>query len=76
MVQGSKGDLHFDLMVEILEHCIVKILVVVNCDVSRDVKCQMIFCQKNFLLVAKLMFVTGFASTHFVKYSTTTIAKV
>jgi hypothetical protein len=36
----------------------------------------MIFCQKNFLIDGELMFVIGFASTHLVKYSTATIAKV
>jgi hypothetical protein len=34
------------------------------------------FFQKNFLMVAELTFVTGLASTYFVKYSTTTIAKM
>jgi hypothetical protein len=36
----------------------------------------MIFCQKNFLMVVELTLVTGFTSTHFVKYSTGTMAKV
>jgi hypothetical protein len=36
----------------------------------------MMFYQKNFLMVAELTFVTGFTSTHFVKYSMTIIAKL
>jgi hypothetical protein len=36
MIYRCEDDLHFDLVTEILEHCIIKILVVVDCDVSRD----------------------------------------
>jgi hypothetical protein len=36
----------------------------------------MIFCQNNFWIDAELTFVRGFASTHFVKYSTATMVKV
>jgi hypothetical protein len=34
------------------------------------------FCHKNFLIEVELTLVSGFASIHFVKYSTTTTAKV
>jgi hypothetical protein len=33
------------------------------------------FCQKNFLIEAELIFVSGFACIHFVKYSTATTMK-
>jgi hypothetical protein len=36
MVYGYKGDLHSNLMAKVLEHCIVKIVGVTDCDVSRD----------------------------------------
>jgi hypothetical protein len=32
--------------------------------------------QMNFLIVAEVMLVKGFASTHFMKYSTATMVKV
>jgi hypothetical protein len=31
---------------------------------------QIMFCEKNVLIVAELTFVSGFASIHLVKYST------
>jgi hypothetical protein len=37
---------------------------------------QMIFCQKNFLIVAEVMVARGLASIHFVKYSTATTANL
>jgi hypothetical protein len=37
---------------------------------------KIMFCQKNFLIVAELTFVSGFASIHFVKYSTAITVKV
>jgi hypothetical protein len=37
---------------------------------------QIMFFQKNLLIVAELMFVTGFASTHFMKYSSATMAEM
>jgi hypothetical protein len=37
---------------------------------------QIMFCQKNFLIVAELTFVSGFTSIHFVKYSTMITVKV
>jgi hypothetical protein len=37
---------------------------------------QIMFCQKNFCIVAKDMLVIGFALTHLVKYYTTTMVKV
>jgi hypothetical protein len=36
----------------------------------------MMFCQKNFLIEAELTLVSGFASIHFVKYSTATTTNV
>jgi hypothetical protein len=39
-------------------------------------KWQMMFYQKNFFIVVELIFVTGFSSIHFVKYSTAMMAKV
>jgi hypothetical protein len=38
VVYGYEGDLHSDLVAEILEHCIVKILGVVHCNVLWDVE--------------------------------------
>ena len=35
---------------------------------------QMMFCQKNFLIVSDVMLMSGLASIHFVKYSTATAA--
>jgi hypothetical protein len=37
---------------------------------------QIMFCQKNFLIVEELTFVSGFASIHFAKYSTMITVKV
>jgi hypothetical protein len=37
---------------------------------------QIMFYHKNFLFVAELTFVSGFASTHFMKYSTVITVKV
>jgi hypothetical protein len=37
---------------------------------------RLMFCQKCFLIVVEVMLVTGFTSTHFMKYSTATMAKV
>jgi hypothetical protein len=37
---------------------------------------QMMFCQNNFLIVAELTLVRGFALIHFMKYSTATMVKV
>jgi hypothetical protein len=37
---------------------------------------QIMFCQKNFLILAELTFVSGFAPIRFMKYLTATNAKV
>jgi hypothetical protein len=76
MVYRCEGDLHSDLMVENLEHRIIEILGVINCDLSRDAIVANDILLEEFFMVVELMFVMGFASTHFMKYSTATIAMV
>jgi hypothetical protein len=36
VVYGCEGGLHFDLLVEIFGHCVVKVFCVVNYDLSRN----------------------------------------
>jgi hypothetical protein len=76
VVNGCEGNLRSDLMAKILEHVVIKQLGVVDCDVSHDAIAIDDILLENFLMVGELMFVTGFASIHFVKYSTATMAKV
>jgi hypothetical protein len=72
MIYRREGDFGANLIGEILEHVIIKLLG----DVSGDAIMADDVLPKKFLMVAELIFVTGFTSTHFVKYSTTTMAKV
>jgi hypothetical protein len=39
-------------------------------------KRQLMFCPKNFYIIAEVMLNNGFTSTHLEKYSTTTTASV
>jgi hypothetical protein len=64
------------LLVEVLEHVIIELLAVVNGDFSQNTVVADDILQKKFLIVVELMFVTGFALIHFVKYSTAIIVKV
>jgi hypothetical protein len=61
---------------EIHEHVTVNILGVVNCDLLWDSITTDNVLPKFFLMVAEVMLVTGFASTHFMKYSNATMAKL
>jgi hypothetical protein len=62
---------------EVLEHVIIEFLGVVNSDFSWDtIAADDALPEKKFLIVAELMFVTGFTSIDFVKYSTATIVMV
>jgi hypothetical protein len=72
LIYRCKGRLHSDFLMKVLEHCIVKVFCIIDCNVARDT----ITGQKFFLIVAEHTFVTGFASTHFVKYSMTITMKV
>jgi hypothetical protein len=49
MVYRCKGNLHSDLMAEILEHVIVEFLGVVDCDVSWDAIATGDILLENFL---------------------------
>jgi hypothetical protein len=49
MVDESEGDLHSDLMTEILEHAIVELLCIVNGDFSWDTEAVDDVLQENFL---------------------------
>jgi hypothetical protein len=63
-------------MAESLAHGTIKILGNVNRDLLLNSIVTDDALQKNFWIVAEVMLVTGFASTHLVKYSTMTIVKV
>jgi hypothetical protein len=76
VIYRCESNLRSNLLIEILEHYTVKILGIVNCDVSRDVIATNDIFPKEFLMVAELTFLTGFASTHFVKNSSATTTKV
>jgi hypothetical protein len=76
MIYRCECDLHSNFMVEALEHVAANVLGVVDHDVLRNVVMIDNVLQMNFLIVAEVMLVKGFASTHFMKYSTATMAKV
>jgi hypothetical protein len=76
MVYRCEGNLHADLVIEILEHVIVKILGVVDYDLLWDSVMTNDVLQYFFLMVTEVMLVTDFTSTQFVKYSTTIMVKV
>jgi hypothetical protein len=76
VIYRCEGDIHLDLMREILEYGTIKILGIVESDLLRNSTTTDDVLPENFWMVAEVMFVTGFASTHLVKYSTATMAKV
>jgi hypothetical protein len=76
MVYGCKGDLHSNLVIEILEHYTIKILVIVDCDVPMNAIAIDDILPEEFFDGCGSYVCETFASTHFVKYSTATIAKV
>jgi hypothetical protein len=53
------------------ERVIVELFPIVDAlmfvDALRTLNLQIMFCQKNFWIIDALMFMSGFASTHFVK---------
>jgi hypothetical protein len=63
-------------MTEILEHDTIKILGIVNGDLLRNSITTDDVLPEKFCMVAEVIFVTGFASTHLVKYSTATMVNV
>jgi hypothetical protein len=76
MIYGCEGNLRSDLVEEILEHIIVKILGIVDCYASRDTVAADDVFPEDSLVVEELTFVMSFALIHFVKYSTAIIVKV
>jgi hypothetical protein len=76
VIYRCEGDIHLDLMREILEYGTIKILGIVDSDLLRNSTTTDDVLPENFWMVAEVMFVTGFASTHLVKYSTPTMVKV
>jgi hypothetical protein len=76
MIYGCEGNLRSDLVEEILEHIIVKILGIVDCYASWDTVAADDVFPEDSLVVEELMFVMSFSSIHFVKYSTAIIVKV
>jgi hypothetical protein len=76
VIYRCEGDIHLDLMREILEYGTIEILGIVESDLLRNSTTTDDVLPENFWMVAEVMFVTGFASTHLVKYSTATMAKV
>jgi hypothetical protein len=64
------------MMTKILEHVDMKILGVFNCGLLGESIPTDNVLPKKILIVAEVMLVTGFASTHFVKYSIATMVKV
>jgi hypothetical protein len=76
VVYRRDGDLRPDLVAEILEHATIKILGIVDCDLLWNFVVTDDILPEEFWTVEEVMLVMGFASTHLVKYSTATIAKV
>jgi hypothetical protein len=76
VVYRHDGDLRPDLVAEILEHATIKILGIVDCDLLWNSVVTDDILPEEFWTVEEVMLVMGFASTHLVKYSTATIAKV
>jgi hypothetical protein len=76
VIYRCAGDLHLDLMTEILEHGTIKILGVVDGDLLRNSTTTDDALPEKFLDGGRGYVVTSFASTHLVKYSTATMAKV
>jgi hypothetical protein len=76
MIYRYVGRLHSDLLMEVVEHCVVNVYCIVNCNVAWDSVSTDDILPEIFLMVAELMFVIGFVSIHFVKYSTATMANV
>jgi hypothetical protein len=75
VVYRREGDLHPDLVVEILEHATIEILGIVDYDLLWNSIAIDDILPDDFLMVAEVTLVTGFASTHLVKHSTATIVK-
>jgi hypothetical protein len=76
MLYICEGNLRTNLVTKIPEHVTVKVFGIVNCDLLWDsVTTNNVLLEKN-LMVTEVMLVMGFASTHFMKYSTATMAKV
>jgi hypothetical protein len=61
---------------EILEHGTIKILDIIDGDLLRNSVMIDDVLPKKILNVAEVILVTGFTSTHLVKYSTAMMAKV
>jgi hypothetical protein len=76
VIYRCKGDLRPNLMTEILKHGTIKILGIAKSDLLRDSITTDDVLPENFWMVAEVIFVTGFASTHLVKYSAVTMAQV
>jgi hypothetical protein len=76
MVYRCKGDLHPNLVTKIFEHCTIEILGIIDGDLLRDSVTTDDVLLEFFWMVVEVMLVTGFASTHLMKYSTAAIAKV
>jgi hypothetical protein len=76
VVYGCEDDLHSDLVAEILEHVIVKVLGIIDCDLLwDDITVDDVFLAEFFDSCE------GYVGdelhpTHFMKYSTATMAKV
>jgi hypothetical protein len=76
VVYRCEGDHHPDLVTEILEHGTIKILDIIDGDLLRNSVMIDDVLPKKILNVAEVILVTGFTSTHLVKYSTAMMAKV
>jgi hypothetical protein len=61
---------------EILEHATIKVLGVVDCDLLQNSIGTSNVLPEKFCIVVEDTLVIGFASTHLVKYSTSTTVKV
>jgi hypothetical protein len=76
MVYRCECDIHSNLLAKIFEHGIDEVLCIIDYYVPWDAIATDDVLPKEFLIEAKLMLVSFFASIHFVKYSTVTTAKV
>jgi hypothetical protein len=76
MIYRSECNLRSNLLAEILEHCTIEVLCIVDHDVLRDAVSIDDILLEIFLIDAEVTFMRGFTSTHFVKYSTAMTVKV
>jgi hypothetical protein len=76
VVNGCECDLCTNLVEEIFEHVAIKVFGVIDRDLLWDAITTYDILPKELFDGCRGYVVTGFTSTHFVKYSTATMAKL